>query len=274
MQKINNMCKNRARKVPYIIKNINDVINVAKNIKSDSIVPIMQISNVTSLNLNLLKTLFNLLPIRNDFSQYLDKHIELLIDNTYSVIGHPTIVSGLLKSGKVKVNDTLLIGPFSDSSYKQVKVRSIHLNYRDLKEANPGSFICLSLKNVTRKEIKKGMILLSDDSNLKISVKKFIALIHVLHSPTTIKEGYQPFIHVDHVRQSVKITQIKKIDSINNYSNNEIIYANDNDCILRTGDKATVQLEFISRPEYVKPGMRIIFREGKVRAVGKVIELL
>jgi GTPase len=272
MQKINNMCKNRARKIPYIIKNTSDIINVVKNIKSDSIVPIMQISNVSSLNLDLLKTLFNLLPIRHDFSQQVDKNVELLIDSTYSVTGHPTIVSGILKSGKVKVNDTLLIGPFSDSSYKQVKVRSIHLNYRDLKEANPGSFICLSLKNVNRRDIKKGMILITDDNTLKISVKKFIAQIHVLHSPTTIKEGYQPFIHIDHVRQSVKMTNIKKIETIN--ENNEITYSKDNDNILRTGDKAIAQLEFVMRPEYIKPNMRIIFREGKVRAVGKVIELL
>ena len=303
MQKINNMCKNRARKIPYIIKNIADIINVVKNIKSDSIIPIMQISNVSSLNLNLLKVLFNLLPVRNDFSQQIDKSVELLVDNTYSVTGHPTIVSGLLKSGQIKINDTLLIGPFSDSSYKQVKVRSIHLNYRDLKEVSPGSYICLSLKNVTRREIKKGMILLTDDNSLKISVKKFIAQIHVLHSPTTIKEGYQPFIHIDHVRQSVKMTQIRKIE--NNTENNldpekenniiyskdtniiqtkdtdiiysketDTIYSKETDTILRTGDKAIVQLEFIIRPEYVKPGMRIIFREGKVRAVGKVIEIL
>lgn len=272
MQKINNMCKNRARKIPYIVKTITDVINVVKNIKSDSIIPIMQISNVSSLNLDLLKILFNLLPIRHDFSQQIDKNVELLIDSTYTVTGHPTIVSGLLKSGKIKVNDNLLIGPFSDSSYKQVKVRSIHLNYRDLKEANPGSFICLSLKNINRREIKKGMIIITDDNTLKVSVKKFIGQIHVLHSPTTIKEGYQPFIHIDHVRQSVKMTNIKKIDCIN--ENGEITYSNNTDTILRTGDKAIVQLEFMIRPEYIKPNMRIIFREGKVRAVGKVIELL
>ena len=271
MQKINNMCKNRARKIPYIIKNISDVVNVVKNIKSDSIIPIMQISNVSNLNLNLLKTLLNLLPIRNDFTQYSDKNVELLIDNTYTVTGHPTIISGLLKSGKIKVNDTLLVGPFSDSTYKQVKVRSIHLNYRDVKEVKSGSFICLSLKNITRREIKKGMMIIPDDEKYKISIKKFIAQIHVLHSPTTIKEGYQPFIHVDHVRQSVKMTNIKKIESID--ENNNIIYSKEND-ILRTGDKAMINLEFIIKPEYIKTGMRIIFREGKVRAVGKVIELL
>jgi len=116
------------------------------------------------------------------------------------------------------------------------------------------------------------MIVITDDNQLKISVKKFIAQIHVLHSPTTIKEGYQPFIHIDHVRQSVKINQIKKIDNIT--ENNEIIYSLDCDTILRTGDKAIVQLEFINKPEYIKPSMKIIFREGNVRAVGKVINIL
>jgi GTPase len=45
MRKINNMCKNRIRKIPYIIKDRSDIISVIKNIKSDSIVPIIQISN-------------------------------------------------------------------------------------------------------------------------------------------------------------------------------------------------------------------------------------
>jgi GTPase len=262
MMKINNMCKNRIRKIPYIIKNTDDIINVVKNIKSDSIVPIIQISNVTNYNLDLVKTFFNLLPIRNDYIQNINKPVELLVDNTYSVTGHSTILSGILRSGTIKINDTLLIGPFSDSSYRQVKVRSIHINYKDLKEAKAGSFVCISLKNITRREIKKGMILISDDNNLKLAVKNFIAEVHILHSPTTIKEGYQPFVHIDQVRQSVKMNKIKKIDS------------KEDDKILRTGDKANVQLEFINRPEYIKVGMRLFFREGKVKASGKIIEIL
>ena len=262
MMKISNMCKNRVRKIPYIIKNIGDIINVIKNIKSDSIVPIIQISNVTNYNLDLVKTFFNLLPIRNDYTQHINKPVELLVDNTYSVTGHSTILSGMLRSGTIKTNDTLLMGPFSDSSYRQVKVRSIHLNYKELKEAKAGAFICISLKNITRREIKKGMMLISDDSNLKLAVKNFIVEIHILHSPTTIKEGYQPFVHIDQVRQSVIMKHIKKID------------ASEDDKILRTGDRANIHLEFIMRPEYIKIGMRLFFREGKVKAVGKIIEIL
>jgi GTPase len=55
--------------------------------------------------------------------------------------------------------------------------------------------------------------------------------------------------------------EINKVDS------------SDTEKILRTGDKANIKLEFIIRPEYIKVGMRLIFREGKVKAVGKIIEV-
>lgn len=35
--------------------------------------------------------------------------------------------------------------------------------------------------------------------------------------------------------------------------------------ILRTGDRATVEFEFISHPEFVKEGMKLLFREGKTK---------
>jgi len=38
--------------------------------------------------------------------------------------------------------------------------------------------------------------------------------------------------------------------------------------VLRTGDRATVQFEFISHPEFVKEGMKLLFREGKTKVRG------
>lgn len=35
--------------------------------------------------------------------------------------------------------------------------------------------------------------------------------------------------------------------------------------ILRTGDRATVTFEFIAQPEYIKEGMKLLFREGKTK---------
>lgn len=45
------------------------------------------------------------------------------------------------------------------------------------------------------------------------------------------------------------------------------------DC-LRTGDKALVRFRFIKHPEYIKPGQRIVFREGRTKAVGNVVKLI
>ena len=35
--------------------------------------------------------------------------------------------------------------------------------------------------------------------------------------------------------------------------------------VLRTGDRATVQFEFITHPEFIKVGMKLLFREGKTK---------
>lgn len=267
MSKINNMIKNRVRRIPYIMKSMSDIISVIKNIKSDSIVPIIQISNVNEYNLQLLKSFLNLLPLRNDFNKFVNGPAELIIDNTYAVIGHSTIVSCMIKSGSVRVNDNLLIGPYHDGTYKTVKVRTLHINYKDIKEASAGQYVCVSLKNITRREIKKGMVLISEN-NTKLAVKQFTVQISVLHSPSTIKEGYQPFVHIEHVRQSVKMIEIEKI--INKSDNKIKTDNNEDDKHLRSGDIAIVKLEFIIKPEYIKTGMKLIFREGKVKATGVI----
>jgi len=269
IQKINNIIKVGAKKVPYHIKKSEDLVGLIRNIKKDTIIPVIQISNVSAFNLDLLKQMLNILPIRNNYIQNIDKPVEFLIDNTYSVLGHSTIVSGVLRSGLVKVGDQLAIGPFSDSTYRTVKVRSLHCKCKNVVEAYAGLYICISLKNINRNEIRKGMVVVTDNTECKIVRKEFTALVHILHSPTTIKIGYQPFVHVDQIRQSVKLIHIEKLNvntKINNIDN-----VDNDDNVLRTGDRANIKFVFVAKPEYIKPDMKLIFREGKVKAVGKVI---
>ena len=42
---------------------------------------------------------------------------------------------------------------------------------------------------------------------------------------------------------------------------------------LRTGDKASCRFRFIKSPEYLKPGTRMVFREGRTKAVGNVAKI-
>lgn len=55
-------------------------------------------------------------------------------------------------------------------------------------------------------------------------------------------------VHKQAVRQTVRIVEMDHPQGI-----------------LRTGDRAKVQFEFISHPEFVKEGMKLLFREGKTK---------
>lgn len=75
----------------------------------------------------------------------------------------------------------------------------------------------------------------------------------MLHHPTTISSRYQAMVHCGSIRQTASIQTMSK------------------EC-LRTGDKARVRFRFIKHPEYIRPGQRMVFREGRTKAVGNVIE--
>ena len=42
---------------------------------------------------------------------------------------------------------------------------------------------------------------------------------------------------------------------------------------LRTGDKALCRFRFIKNPEYMRTDMRMVFREGRTKAVGNITKL-
>jgi hypothetical protein len=42
---------------------------------------------------------------------------------------------------------------------------------------------------------------------------------------------------------------------------------------LRTGDRATVRFRFIKSPEYLRLGMKLVFREGRTKAIGSISKL-
>jgi hypothetical protein len=67
-----------------------------------------------------------------------------------------------------------------------------------------------------------------------------------------------------------KKSEQKNIISSDLPNSNTVISIEDK--ILRTGDVAKIKLEFILKPEYIKSKMKLIFREGKVKAVGKIIK--
>ncbi|XP_035470343.1 GTP-binding protein 1 isoform X2 [Scophthalmus maximus] len=240
------------RKIPVLVQNKDDVIVTASNFSSERMCPIFQISNVSGENMDLLKMFLNLLSSRTSYRD--DQPAEFQIDDTYSVPGVGTVVSGTTLRGLIRLNDTMLLGPDPLGSFIPIAVKSIHRKRMPVKEVRGGQTASFALKKIKRSSIRKGMVMVSPRLSPQ-ATWEFEAEILVLHHPTTISPRYQAMVHCGSIRQTATILSMNR------------------DC-LRTGDKASVHFRFIKTPEYLHCDQRLVFREGRTKAVGTITKLL
>ena len=140
--------------------------------------------------------------------------------------------------------------------------------------------LALGLSKSDRKRLRRGQVVLASPASC---VREFDAEICVLRGDhTTIRKNYQSYAHILMVRQSVNARKITLVDpkTLEETASRTFkeegrggYYAEEGDgtddaLILRPGSRAKVTFTFAKRPEYIRPGMRLIFRDGRVRGVG------
>lgn len=238
-----------------------DVIALAGMMESKGC-PIFTVSNVTGQGLEKLRAFISSLQTRTQNSSIfgtMNQPAEMLIDGIYMVTGVGLVVSGILKSGTVSVNDTLYLGPDSTGGYKQVSVKSIHKLRISVDKAIAGQSVCFGIRIQNKKEqlkrsfIKKGMVLVSKSLCAETSWE-FDAEVVILHHATTIREKYQPIIHAGVVRQAASVISMTKE-------------------LLRPGDQGLIHFRFAYHPELIHPGMNILFREGRTKGLGVISQI-
>lgn len=239
------------KKMPLPIRNDEDLLTAIKTIQSNRVVPIFEVSSVTGENLDLLRKFLNLVPPRIQWELLQDKPAEVVIDQTWSIAGVGTVVGGTVIGGTVRDGQTLLLGPDGTGNFKPVTVKSLHTNHVPAGQVGSGRSVGVALKRVKRSEIRRGMVLVDPAANPR-AVREFEATVVVLHHATSIKKNYEPVIQCLGIRQAARIVDIAGKD------------------ILRVGDRAQVRFRFCYRPEYIKPGIRIIFREGRCKGIGVI----
>jgi len=240
------------RKVPVMVKTADDVVLSATNFVSERLCPIFQVSNVTGENMDFLKMFLNLLSTRSPNTN--TEPAEFQIDDTYSVPGVGTVVSGTTLRGTIRLNDALLLGPDPLGHFAPIAVKSIHRKRMPVSEVKSGQTASFSLKKIKRSQIRKGMVMVSPQVDPQCCYE-FEGEILVLHHPTTISTKYQAMVHCGSIRQTASIIRMSS------------------EC-LRTGDKAQVLFRFVKHPEYLKEGQRLVFREGRTKAVGNVNKII
>lgn len=262
------------RKLPLDIHDENDVVMAAHNFSGERICPIFKVSNVTGLNLDLLKKFLNILTSRscslknvgNPKDHEIEAKTEVLLDDTFSVSGVGTIVSGTVLSGCLRQNSTLLFGPDGVGKFVPVDIRTLQRRRLPVDKATSGQTVAAAVRRLKRKDVRKGQVLISkaaleeyripNSMNLDLfAAWEFMADVLILHHPTTITVKYQAMIHIGSIRQTAVIKSMNK-DRI------------------RTGDRARVKFSFLKIAELIRPGQKFVFREGRTKAVGTVVECL
>ncbi|KAK7918032.1 GTP-binding protein 1 [Apiospora marii] len=240
-----------ARKIPVFIRNREECINTATQFVSQRICPIFQVSNVTGENLDLVRTFLNILPHHGRYDA--DAAFEFHVNDTFSVPFVGTVVSGIVKSGVIHAGDNVLIGPDGLGNFTPTSVRSIQRKRIDVPAASAGQSASFALKKVRRKDVRKGMVVLPKVEGAPAPKvhQEFVAEVLILSHATTIKAKYQAMLHVGPVSQTCAIIDVDRP-------------------FIRTGDRATVAFRFVQRPEYLVPGDRLLFREGRTKGLGIV----
>lgn len=247
------------RKTPVFVQSVETAIELSQTFAKNKLCPIFRLSNVTGEGLDNLRTFLNLLPPSDyDVEEFVvGQPLEYSITDVWSVPYVGTVVNGILNSGKIKTGDPVLFGPDANGHFQSTVVRSMQRKRADVSSAEAGQCVSLALKRVKRAVVRKGMVIVHKSDTPPRATRQFQGQVLILYHNTTMQPNYQAMLHCGAVRQTVRIVSLDHPQGV-----------------LRTGDRATVLFEFVSRPEFIKVGMKLLFREGKTKGLGVITQLL
>lgn len=146
---------------------IKDFIKDTRYSKSE----IVELSAKNNIGLEKLK--INILKLAN-IKQYKKIYPALInIDRSFTVKGQGTVVTGALMGSSVKCNDEIYIYP------KKIKttIRNIQNHNKNLKSIKPGNRVAINLRDINKKEVNRGDIILKDKNysigNRALGIIKF-----------------------------------------------------------------------------------------------------
>ncbi|EPQ27221.1 uncharacterized protein PFL1_05144 [Pseudozyma flocculosa PF-1] len=258
------------RKAPVFIGDMGQVVDTALRLETERICPVFQISNVTGENLDLLRSFLNILPQASAAKFRVDQPFEFQISDIFSVPFVGTVVSGVVLSGSCRVGDNLLIGPDTLGQFSVTSIRSIQRKRVNVDGASAGQSVSFALKKIRRNQVRKGMVMLSRTDPAPRAFMEFDAEILCLYHSTTLSLGSCMVLHAASIRQTVRIIGIAKLDGKSGDTPASAANPGGDKPVVRTGDRAKLRLQFLRYPEFVKPGMKLITREGKTKLIGVV----
>jgi GTPase len=155
--------------------------------------------------------------------------VEFTCDEVHYVEG-ATIMTGIVREGILRLGQILQFGPDDNGHFRRLSIESIHVHRIDVGVARAGQSASVVLSGALRSEIRRGVVLL-DVNRVANAVLEFSAEIV---STNSIPPFFECVVHVGSVSQLCSASFSSSL----------------------------VRFRFRQRPEYVRIGSRVLFREG------------
>jgi elongation factor 1-alpha len=162
-----------------------------------------------------------------------DKPLRLPLQDVYKIGGIGTVPVGRVETGTLKPGMVVVFAPTALTT----EVKSVEMHHEALEEAFPGDNVGFNIKNISVKELRRGMVAGDTKNDPPKGCDNFVAQVIIMNHPGQIGNGYAPVLdcHTAHVAcRFDEITQ--KIDKRSGQVTEE------NPKFIKTGDAAMVKL--------------------------------
>jgi len=126
-----------------------------------------------------------------------DLPLRLPLQDVYKIGGIGTVPVGRVETGVIKPGMTVMFSPAQVST----EVKSVEMHHEQMEQAEPGDNVGFNVKNVSVKDIKRGMVAGDIKNDPPMPSHSFEAQVIVLEHPNRIMAGYTPVLdcHTCHI---------------------------------------------------------------------------
>jgi elongation factor 1-alpha len=135
-----------------------------------------------------------------------DKPLRLPLQDVYKIGGIGTVPVGRVETGIIKPGMVVTFAPVGLST----EVKSVEMHHEPMEQAVPGDNVGFNVKNLSIKDIRRGMVC-SDSKNVPAAgCASFDAQVIVLNHPNQISNGYTPVVDCHTAHIACKFHEIKQ----------------------------------------------------------------
>jgi len=179
------------------------------------------------------KTLLNALDAILPPKRPSDKPLRLPLQDVYKIGGIGTVPVGRVETGIIKPAMVVTFAPAMITT----EVKSVEMHHESLPEAVPGDNVGFNVKNVSVKEIRRGMVAGDSKNDPPKGSENFTAQVIVLNHPGQICAGYSPVLDCHTAHIACKFSELK--EKIDRRSGKKM---EDNPKFVKSGDAAIAVL--------------------------------